>query len=77
MGKITDEELKRVADLKGETSQLIYSLGEIQYQKVSLDLLEDQVREQIKDFKAKELQFLNELKQKYGNVSINIETGEF
>lgn len=77
MSKITDEELKRVADLKGETSQLIYSLGEIQYQKVSLDLLEDQVREQIKDFKAKELQFLNELKQKYGNVSINIETGEF
>jgi hypothetical protein len=77
MGKITDEELKQVSDLKGETSQLIYSLGEIQYQKVSLDLLEDQVREQIKDFKAKELQFLNELKQKYGNVSINIETGEF
>ena len=77
MGKITDAELKRVEELKQETSQIIYSLGEIHYQKANLDLLEDQVKERVKEFKAKELQFLNELKEKYGNVSINIETGEF
>lgn len=77
MGKITDEELKRVEELKQETSQIVYSLGEIQYQRENLDLVEAQVKERIKEFKAKELQFLNQLKEKYGNVSINIETGEF
>lgn len=77
MGKITEEELQTVADLKAETSQLVFSLGEIQYQKVGLELLESQVKEKVKEFKAKELEFLKALKEKYGNVSINIETGEF
>ena len=77
MGKITEEELKKVEELKQETSQIVYSLGEIHYQKVNLDLLENQVKERIKEFKNKELQFLNHLKEKYGNVAINIETGEF
>lgn len=77
MGKITDEELKKVEELKQETSQIVYSLGEIQYQRANLDLVEAQVKEQVKEFKAKESRFLNQLKEKYGNVSINIETGEF
>lgn len=77
MGKITEEELKKISELKQETSQIIYSLGEIHYQKTNLDFLENQVKDKIKEIKSKELEFLNELKQKYGNVSINIETGEF
>lgn len=77
MGKITDEELQKVAELKSETSQLVISLGEIQYQRISLQLLENELTDKVKELKAKEVKFLTDLKQKYGNVSINIETGEF
>lgn len=77
MGKITDEELKNIADLKQEVSQIVYALGEIHYQKTNLDFLESELKEKVKQIKSKELQFLNNLKEKYGNVSVNIETGEF
>lgn len=77
MGKITEEELKSVTEVRQETSQIVYSLGEIQYQRTNLDLVETQVKERMKEVRAKEAQILNELKEKYGNVSINIETGEF
>lgn len=77
MGKITDEELKTIGDLKQEVSQVVYGLGEIQYQKANLDFLESELKEKVKQIKARELQFLNSLKEKYGNVSVNIETGEF
>lgn len=77
MGKITDEDLQKVSELKAETSQLVFSLGEMQYQKISLELLETDLTEKVKELKAKEFKFLTELKDKYGNVSINIETGEF
>lgn len=77
MAKITDEELKKITDLKQEVSQLIYSLGELQYQKVGLEQIELQLKDKVKQVKLQENQVLNDLKEKYGNVSINIETGEF
>ena len=77
MGKITDEELKQVTELKQETTQLVYSLGELQYQKIALGLIEDDLKAAVKEVKSKESKMLTDLKTKYGNVNINIETGEF
>lgn len=77
MGKITEEELKKVSELRQETSQIVYALGEIEYQRIALSATEELVKEKMKEVKTKETAVLNELKEKYGNVSINIETGEF
>lgn len=77
MGKITDEELKSISDLKQEVSQLVYGLGELQYQRMGLDQMELQLKDRMKQLRVQETQVLNDLKEKYGNVSINIETGEF
>lgn len=77
MGKITDEEFKKIEELRKETNQAIYSLGEIEYQRTSLELVSSEVKAKVKDIKTREVTLLNELKEKYGNVSINIETGEF
>lgn len=77
MGKITDEELKQINQLKQEAMEVVYNLGELEYQKVSLDLLIEEVKLKIRAHKAKESQLLLDLKNKYGNVNINIETGEF
>ena len=48
MGKITEEELKKITDLKQEVSQIVYSLGELQYQKIGLDQIELQLKEKVK-----------------------------
>lgn len=77
MGKITDDELQKVAELKAETSQIINSLGELEYQKTNLEFLISDIKSKVRDLKNREIQFLNELRTKYGDVSINIETGEF
>lgn len=77
MGKITEDELKKINQLKQEAMEVVYNLGELEYQKVSLDLLIDEVKLKVKEHKAKEAQLLLDLKNKYGNVNINIETGEF
>ena len=39
MGKITDEELKKIEGIRKETTEVIYALGELEYQKTSLDLV--------------------------------------
>jgi archaellum component FlaC len=77
MGKITDQELKEINDIKQDISQVVYSLGELEYQKVSIDFIIEDLKSKIKEIKAKEAKVLNGLKDKYGNVNINIETGEF
>lgn len=77
MAKITDEELGKINELKQQTMELVYSLGELQYQRISIDILVDDLKDKIKDQKTKENQLLTDLRTKYGNVNINIETGEF
>ena len=77
MGKISEQDLKKINDLKQETVETAYSLGELEYQKTSLELLIDEVKSKIKVIKVKEAQLFTELKNTYGNVNINIETGEF
>jgi hypothetical protein len=77
MAKITEEELKQITELKQQTTQIVYSLGELQYQRLSIEIAEEDLKSLLKETKLKETDILKELKNKYGNVSINIETGEF
>lgn len=77
MGKIQEEDLKKINELKQQTMELVYSLGELQYQRISIDILVDDLKDKIKDQKTRENQLLTDLRTKYGNVNINIETGEF
>ena len=77
MGKITAEELQKISALKEDGLKLIYALGEIQYQRIALDASEEEVEDRVKQLKAAEVSLLQELKDKYGNVNINIETGEY
>jgi hypothetical protein len=77
MGKITDTELQRIELLKKDALEVASALGELTYQKLSIELLIDEQKKKIKQIKDQEESLLQELKDKYGNVSINIETGDF
>lgn len=77
MGKITEEELKRLEQIKNQALEVASILGELNYQKI---IIEDQIdlqKDTIKKIKKEEFALFEELRSKYGNVSINIQTGEF
>lgn len=77
MGKVSDEDLRKIEDLKKRSLEIIYALGEVEFQKLSLELVKDQIKEKIKEHRLEETEFLTSLRKNYGNVNINIETGEF
>ncbi|NDA79318.1 MAG: hypothetical protein EBY07_16445 [Actinobacteria bacterium] len=77
MGKLTDTELQLVQLIKRDALEVASTLGELGYQKMALELLIEDEKKKVKDIKERETKILEELKEKYGTVSINIETGEF
>jgi len=77
MTKLTENELERIHQVRKDSLEIASALGELQYQKTVLELLMEDQKEKIKDLKKSEGLLFEELKDKYGNVNINIETGEF
>jgi hypothetical protein len=77
MQNISDTELQRIQLIKKDALEIASSLGELQYQKITIELLIDEETQKIKELKKDEKKLFEELRDKYGNVNINIETGEF
>jgi hypothetical protein len=77
MGKITDEELSRVNKIKQESIELASILGELAFNKILLEEQIEKQKERVIEVKKEESVLFEDLKIKYGNVMINIETGEF
>lgn len=77
MGKLTENELERLHLVRKDSLEIASTLGELQYQKTVLDLMMEEQKDKIKQLKKSEASLFEELKEKYGSVNINIETGEF
>ena len=77
MQKITEEELKKIEVIKQQTLEVASALGELNYQKIIIDQQIDLQKEKVYRLKNEEALLFQELREKYGNVSINIESGEY
>ena len=77
MAKLTENELERLHQVRKDSLEIASALGELQYQKTVLELLMEDQKQKIKDLKKSEGLLFEELKDKYGNININIETREF
>lgn len=77
MGKITQDEQKQLNDIKNDVLSIIGALGELEYQKTVLEIQIAEQKEKVKQVKSKESWILKQLENAYGNVSINLETGEY
>ena len=82
--KFSEEELKQVQEIQKEYSNIQNQLGRIQIIKIRLDeqyqSLGEQEMENKKSFGAiqdKEKKFLEEITKKYGEGSLNPDTGVF
>ena len=73
--QLTQEELQQINLIKNDALEVASSLGELEYQKMVIELDQEQLKAEIKRIKQKEKEVFEEIRSKYGNVSINIETG--
>jgi len=76
MAQITETELKRIEFIKQDSIEIASILGELSFQKIVIENQIDEQKQKIAEIKNRESMLFEELKSKYGNVTINIETGE-
>ena len=73
---LLEEELKQFQSIREEIFETISILGDLEYRKTLLSFEIDNLKSTIKQNTVKEKTLLTELGIKYGNGSINVETGE-
>ena len=74
--KLTTEELEAVKSIKQEYSNLAVSLGELELQKANIEKDKQILLNQHFQLIEKEANLAKQLSEKYGNGSINLDTGE-
>lgn len=74
--KLTPEELVEFQTLRNEIYETISILGDLNYRKTIIDFEIDNLKDRIKANSEKEVTLLQKFGGKYGNGSINAETGE-
>jgi catalase (peroxidase I) len=74
--QLTPEEFQQINLIKSDALEVAALLGELEYQKMSIELDMEEQKKRIKEIRVKEKQVFEEIRSKYGPVSINTETGE-
>jgi phage shock protein A len=74
--KLTEKELKRLQDFQQNSEVLIAQLGQLSFQKLQLEKNENVLKQQYEELIKEETQISTLLKDQYGDVSIDIKTGD-
>ena len=74
--KLTAEELDAIKAIKLEYNNLAVSLGELELQKANIEKDKQVLLSQHSQLIEKESNLANQLSEKYGNGTINLDTGE-
>lgn len=78
MKKIEELELQQLINIQENLKNLIFSLGEINYEKILIEERENKIKNDLNTLKEEEKTLKDYLIQKYGdNISIDLKTGEY
>ena len=75
--KLSQEELDFVKQLQTDQQNLITQFGSIEYQMQLLELQKDQLVETLGELQVKEIKTGKDLTEKYGNGTVDLESGMF
>ena len=75
--KFTDEELKKVQDIKEQYNKLTVQLGQIELDRNLLDEQRKVLTTEYSNLRDMEMEFAKGLSNKYGVGSLNLQTGVF
>lgn len=73
---LSQEELQSLKDFQTREENLVVLFGQIAYQQQTLEEEQDKAIESKEKFDKERADFASSLTSKYGNGTINIETGE-
>jgi len=74
---LTPEELTSLKDLKNKYSQVSLNLGRIEIEFINLSEEKEKLKTEFNNLKNQELSLVEQMKVKYGEGTISLETGEF
>ena len=75
--KITPEELKSLKNIQDTQEALVLKFGELEFQIQNLELEKEKLVGQLENYKNKEKKLAEQLTEKYGKGTINVEKGTF
>lgn len=74
---LTTEEKQEVLDIQNLENEYMVQLGQIEYQIQTLQIQKTSIQQKLSQFENRKNTFAKQLQDKYGEGSINVETGEF
>lgn len=74
--KLTEQEFQEVQEIRKSVTEVASVLGDLNYQKITLDLFIEDQKAKIVEIKKRENEFFEKIRSTYGNVSINLDTGD-
>jgi len=74
--KLSPEEIKKLNDLRDKGQKFIVELGSLEMDMFSLKESKNKILEDIRNFKLEEKEFFQILSYKYGEVTVDVLTGE-
>ena len=75
--KFTEEEMKKVQEIKDTYNEITIALGQIELDRLLLEDQRSELSNKYKETRVKESEYAKELSDKYGVGTLDIETGNF
>tara|TARA_B100002019_G_C21257461_1_gene594718 strand:- start:1799 stop:2059 length:261 start_codon:yes stop_codon:yes gene_type:complete len=75
--KFTEEELTSLKELQNQSQGLTYKAGQVYLQKMVIEEQESNLKNNLDKLKESESTMAQQLTEKYGKGTIDIESGEF
>ena len=75
--KFTEEEINSLKEIQTEMDQIIIRFGQISINREALTTQENALKQQLIQLKTKEQTLANNLTEKYGKGTFDLETNEF
>jgi hypothetical protein len=75
--KFTEDELKSINELQVKYNQITMAMGQLTISKHNLELREEALKSTLEDTRNSEQDLAKSLNKKYGQGTLDIESGEF
>ena len=74
---LSKEEIQQLSSLQEQQNDFVIQLGQVEYQKLLLNKQENSIKQQIENFEENQTKLAQQLEEKYGKGTVNLESGEF
>jgi predicted ribosome quality control (RQC) complex YloA/Tae2 family protein len=74
---LSKEEIKNLTSLQKQQNDLIYRLGQVEYQLTYFTKQKTLIQQQLEALESNQTTTAQEIEKKYGQGTVNLESGEF